>query len=741
MKSFIIKMSFSIIGLFTTMSMMAQSSQVFNYTGVQQTFIVPNGVTSITVDAYGAQGGSNWSGNVNYGGYVQADIPVTPGTTLYIYVGGQPSGLAGGFNGGGIGETGGAGGGGASDIRIGGTTYADRVVVAGGAGGAGTWFNLHVVGGLGGGLIGGNGYRDNPSTLGGDGGTQTSSGNGTCVSFNNPVVAGGFGFGGAPSGCGCQGYGGGGGWYGGAGSGNCRGGGGGSSYTIPGATNVTHTQGIRMGDGQITLTWTVTAPPATGLNFDGANDWVDIGTTTPALPQGNAPWTAEAWVKTTQTSIGNIISWGNRTSNNRVGVAVRSNGAAFIGEFNDLTPGNGALINDGQWHHVAVVCNGTTSNNIQIYVDGQLKSTGLGSLNVSGQNLRIGRISSPSDAEYFNGSMDEVRIWNTARTAQEIMDGKDCELVGNEAGLIAYYDFSNGIDGGNNAGLTTLSDQTSNGNDGTLQNFALSGPTSNWVEGAAISGVCAPTTCTATASFRLYGQNKLWKNAGASDDNVFYYGATQTKKVSASATGGVGPYTYTWSNSEGYQLKSQSADGRSIRLFEPQGPSYMVCEITDVGAGCTFKDSVFVDWTDVFWCGTTGGTPADFWKLTMCVDGVTSCISQSAAKAALKDPNVTASLGACSTPKTDLTASAKDFVVYPNPSNGLINVNFTSNTEATASIEVVDMNGRVLQTNQVQTNIGIVEANLDLSGLANGMYFVRLVTAEATSTQRVQLVK
>jgi hypothetical protein len=390
---------------------------------------------------------------------------------------------------------------------------------------------------------------------------------------------------------------------------------------------------------------------------------------------------------------------------------------------------------------VAFTYDGTTA---KMYING----VDVGTTNVnSGVNLQattnpayISNISLFSATTRYVGVLDEVRVWNDARTAQEIAGSKDCGLTGSETNLIAYYNFDNGIDGGNNAGLTTLSDQTSNGNDGTLQNFALTGATSNWVEGAAISGVCVPT-CAATASFRLFGQNKLWKNAGASDDNVFYYGATQTKKVSASATGGVGPYTYTWSNSEGYQLKSQSADGRSIRLFEPQGPSYMVCEITDVGAGCTFKDSVFVDWTDVFWCGTTGGTPADFWKLTMCVDGVTSCISQSAAKAALKDPNVTASLGACSTPKTDLTASAVEFVVYPNPSNGLVNINFTSTTEATASIEVVDMNGRVLQTNQVQTNIGIVESNLDLSGLANGMYFVRLVTAEATSTQRVQLVK
>jgi hypothetical protein len=239
------------------------ASQTFTYTGAQQTFVVPAGVTSITVDAYGAQGGSNSPAtNINFGGRVQADVPVTPGSTIYIYVGQQATGLTGGFNGGGNGETAGKGGGGASDIRIGGTTLNDRVLVAGGGGGGGFWSSQEVHGGLGGGLIGGNGYRtDFVSAPGGEGGTQTGSGNGTCGSLNNPACTGGFGFGGAPSGCGCEGYGGGGGWYGGAGSGNCRGGGGGSSYTVPTATNVTHTQGVRVGNGEITISWAGGLPP------------------------------------------------------------------------------------------------------------------------------------------------------------------------------------------------------------------------------------------------------------------------------------------------------------------------------------------------------------------------------------------------------------------------------------------------------------------------------------------------
>lgn len=257
-------------------------SQVFTYTGAQQVFTVPAGVTTLTVDAYGAQGGSNSpSTNINYGGYVQADIAVTPGALIYVYVGEQPTGLTGGFNGGGNGETAGKGGGGASDIRIGGTTYAERVIVAGGAGGGGYWSGQEVHGGLGGGLVGGPGYRTDISNPGGDPGTQTSSGNGTCVSFNNPICAGGFGFGGSPTGCGCEGYGGGGGWYGGAGSGNCRGGGGGSSYTIPSATNVTHTQGVRIGHGEITLTWAGAAVPTiTQIAGLASGSLFPVGTTT-----------------------------------------------------------------------------------------------------------------------------------------------------------------------------------------------------------------------------------------------------------------------------------------------------------------------------------------------------------------------------------------------------------------------------------------------------------------------------
>src|ERR1700683_678122 len=103
----------------------------FGSTGSEQCFVVPANVTTAYVVAVG--GSSTFFGHEDYGARVTGTIAVTPGSTLYVEVGGAinettdtPSGYHGGFNGGGSGgsgsgETGaydgGSGGGGASDVQ------------------------------------------------------------------------------------------------------------------------------------------------------------------------------------------------------------------------------------------------------------------------------------------------------------------------------------------------------------------------------------------------------------------------------------------------------------------------------------------------------------------------------------------------------------------------------------------------------------------------------------------------
>jgi hypothetical protein len=126
----------------------------FAFTGGQQFFAVPDGVTSLHVVAIGGRGGTgaaNTTSPGGFGGVATADVKVTPGAILLVNVGGNGaspgngSGGAGGYNGGGAGGTsgdipigkGGGGGGGLSEIRDAATPLNSVVVAAAGGGGSG----------------------------------------------------------------------------------------------------------------------------------------------------------------------------------------------------------------------------------------------------------------------------------------------------------------------------------------------------------------------------------------------------------------------------------------------------------------------------------------------------------------------------------------------------------------------------------------------------------------------------
>jgi hypothetical protein len=167
----------------------------FNSTGAEQSYTVPAGVFSVNVQAIGAPGASDDTGNVGgFGGQASGVLSVWPGETLYVEVGASgTSGAAssgagtGGFNGGGSSGGVGGGGGGASDVRtvpcgvgcpFSPSSLASRLLVAGGGGGAGAGAFSGTGGAAGSvgedGAFGGNG---------GGGATTTSAGTGGNSSF------------------------------------------------------------------------------------------------------------------------------------------------------------------------------------------------------------------------------------------------------------------------------------------------------------------------------------------------------------------------------------------------------------------------------------------------------------------------------------------------------------------------------------------------------------------------------
>ncbi|MCA9657375.1 MAG: hypothetical protein KC486_03455 [Myxococcales bacterium] len=230
--------------------------ETFAYTGNAQEFVVPECVSQITVEAWGAQGGgakccgNNIQDDGGKGGYAKGTLDVTPGESLLIYVGGKGvTEGAGGFNGGGQGGQWGAGGGGASDVRLGGDTLADRILVGGGGGGGNCGCPEHGAGGAGGGLDGVVGTNGGGGFTPGGGASQNAGG----TAGSNPGAPGALGAGGGSNGSTYHIGGGGGGFYGGGGA-YAAGGGGGSSYYGNAVDPVT-TPDQRSGDGEVIITW------------------------------------------------------------------------------------------------------------------------------------------------------------------------------------------------------------------------------------------------------------------------------------------------------------------------------------------------------------------------------------------------------------------------------------------------------------------------------------------------------
>jgi len=196
------------------------------------------------------------------------------------------------------------------------------------------------------------------------------------------------------------------------------------------------------------------------LNFDGTNDYVEI----PHKPRFDfTTGTIEAWIAPGASNQSKcFLSMRNTNIVMRWSAHVnQSNGTIGIAWSNNYSPVSVGTITPGTWMHVAIQLGTTTCH---VYVNGVYKGSTTNGMTTSytGIPLRIGIPNSTYTSEYFLGRIDEVRMWDVTRTEAEIKANMYKE-IGTNAGLVAYYKMSEGTG-------TSLSDNSGNGNTGTLTN-------------------------------------------------------------------------------------------------------------------------------------------------------------------------------------------------------------------------------------------------------------------------------
>lgn len=221
---------------------------------------------------------------------------------------------------------------------------------------------------------------------------------------------------------------------------------------------------------------------ANALDFDGVDDYGNAAAGT----YFNGNFTIECWVyPRTFSNWARIIDFGNGAGSNNVLLAYTygtSGAPGLYVEGAQFAASQTLVLN--QWSHIAATLNGNTAT---IYINGVAAGTATMPVpaNITRNNCYIGR--SNWGDPFSNATFDELRIWNVAKTQAEIQSSMGMELAGNEAGLVAYYNFNQGSAGANNAGVTTIIDQTSNAHTANIFNFALNGNASNWINGAPVN--------------------------------------------------------------------------------------------------------------------------------------------------------------------------------------------------------------------------------------------------------------
>jgi hypothetical protein len=222
-----------------------------------------------------------------------------------------------------------------------------------------------------------------------------------------------------------------------------------------------------------------------GMKFDGNNDYVSVNDPGASSLDITGEVTLSAWIKQkSQGSFGDIVIKGDDgTTTANYGIETVNDQLLFFfsnptGTYHGLRTTN-ADFKTNTWYHVAAVYN-DAANNIDLYVNGVLKSETIyvgspenNSIQTNNRKLYIGW-DSVNSGEQFDGTIDDVRVYNRALKADEIkrlynMGAGARTAAPQQAqltnGLIAYWPF-NGTDF-NNAGTTTY-DRSGTGNNGTM---------------------------------------------------------------------------------------------------------------------------------------------------------------------------------------------------------------------------------------------------------------------------------
>lgn len=236
-------------------------------------------------------------------------------------------------------------------------------------------------------------------------------------------------------------------------------------------------KGVYYGSGQtFAVTPVKKTPIGFSLNFDGTDDFISYQLDRTTY---DGAFTLEGWFKTPADGKDMVIFQATNADADQtlIELGIQSTGefyasAGFSGSLNTIT--TSAQYNDEFWYHYALVHEGSA---VRLYIDGQeVGTTTDGAISNVITRTVIGRahpIEFEAGDRYWEGSLDEIRLWGEAKTENQINATMMQVIEGNEQGVVdpdgelnmlAYWMLGEGQG-------AIISDATPNGHIGELKNF------------------------------------------------------------------------------------------------------------------------------------------------------------------------------------------------------------------------------------------------------------------------------
>lgn len=288
------------------------------------------------------------------------------------------------------------------------------------------------------------------------------------------------------------------------------------------------------------------------LHFDGVDDYVEISSYTGL--SGPKYITIESWIyvdnfNSSPCNVCAPVVW-HQDDAYRFGTG-NSKGVHFdiSDDSNTQSFSISSGLNQNQWHHIAGTFDGSW---LRIYLDGVLKDSSKANFSALGYNSTSTPIWIGDPVTGYGGIIEETRIWDYARTKKQIQDGMYKKFPTSEKGLLLQLSYEDGIPYKKNTSISSVKDDTPNGNDGKLNNFYLDDSTSNFVIGRSFcdSTVYGKATVTACDKYTFPSKKRFASKTGTYSDTI----------VSVNGCDSVITFDVTIKKSSSYNIKTVVCD-------------------------------------------------------------------------------------------------------------------------------------------------------------------------------------